>query len=93
MATCILAFPDHNKPFIVESDVSDYQLGAVIKQEGRAMAYNSRKLTLTTIEKELLSVKEMLCTFCTMLLGAKIVVYHAAHHALEFAVGRIWACF
>ena len=46
MATdCILAFPDHNKPFVVELDASDYQLGAVIKQEGRAVAYYSRKLT------------------------------------------------
>ena len=80
MATnCILVFPDHNKPFVVESDASDYQLGAVIKQQGRAVAYYSHKLTsaqknYTTIKKELLSVVETLCTFCTMLLGAKIVV-------------------
>ena len=30
----VLAFPDHKKPFVVESDASDCQLGAVIKQGG-----------------------------------------------------------
>ena len=28
----LLVFPDPNKPFLIETDASDYQLGAVIKQ-------------------------------------------------------------
>ena len=53
----LLAYPDHNKPFEIEMDSLDYQLGGVIKQEGRPMAYYSRKLiavekNYTTIEKE-----------------------------------------
>ena len=43
---------DHNKLFEIETDSSDYQLGGVIKQEGRPMAYYSRKLI--TVEKNIL---------------------------------------
>jgi hypothetical protein len=60
-AETMLAYPDHNKPFEVYTDASDYQMGAAIIQEGRPVAYWSRKLNnaqknYTTMEKELLAV-------------------------------------
>ena len=40
----LLTYPDWSKPFDIHTDASDFQLGAVISQDGKPIAFFSRKL-------------------------------------------------
>ena len=76
----MLSFPDFNKPFELHTDASDYQLGSVIMQERKPIAFYSRKLNTaqrnyTTGEREMLSIVETLRAYRNILLGHEIVIY------------------
>ena len=76
----LLVYPDFNKPFEIHTDASKVQLGAVISQDNKPIAFYSRKLNpaqvnYTTTERELLSIVETLKEFRNILLGQQIKVY------------------
>ena len=76
----LLQYPDYTKPFDIFVDASEYQMGAVIKQNGKPLAFWSKKLNkaqtkYTTGERELLSIVEVLKEYRNMLLGYPITIY------------------
>ena len=76
----LLHYPDFNKTFEIHTDALKYQIGAVITQDNKPIAFYSRKLrdgqhNYTTTERELLAIVETLKEFRTILLGHKIKVY------------------
>ena len=75
----LLVLPDFTKPFYINSDSCDYQLGSIIYQDHGIIAYHSRSLikhqrNYSTPEKELLAIIDTLKTFRTTLLGNEIIV-------------------
>jgi hypothetical protein len=61
ISALILALPDFNKPFVVETDASDHGIRAVLHQDGHPIAYVSKALGprtqgLSTYEKESLAI-------------------------------------
>jgi hypothetical protein len=85
----LLFYPDFTKPFVIHTDASHTQLGAVISQNDKPIAFYSRKLNpaqtrYTTTERELLSIVETLKEFRNILLSQRIQVY-TDHKNLTYA--------
>ena len=76
----LLAYPNFSKSFVIHTDASKVQLGAVISQDNKPIAFYNRKLNpsqvnYTIIESELLSIVETLKKLRNILLGQHIKVY------------------
>ncbi len=76
----MLAYPDFSKPFEIYTDASTRQLGAVVVQNNRPIAFFSRKLSNAQTryfitELELLVIVKTLKELKGMLWGQDIMVY------------------
>ena len=91
----ILIHPDFQKPFFLESDASDFALGAVLSQlseDGRLhpVAFHSRKFMTTEINyeihnKELLAIVDSFQEWRHFLEGAQhLVTVYTDHKNLEY---------
>jgi RNase H-like domain found in reverse transcriptase/Reverse transcriptase (RNA-dependent DNA polymerase)/Retroviral aspartyl protease len=84
----ILAFPDFSKPFHIHTDSSYLQLGSVITQSDKPIAFYSRKMNdaqkrYPTGEQELQSIVETLKEFKNILLGQNVII-HTDHKNLLY---------
>jgi hypothetical protein len=91
----ILTHPDFQKPFFLETDASDFALGAVLSQPDKdghlhPVAFHSRKFTATEInyeihDKELLAIVDSFQEWRHFLEGAQHpVTVHTDHKNLEY---------
>ncbi len=88
----VLAYPDYSKVIEIYTDASSKQLGAVITQENRPIAFFSRKLSTTqckySVTKiELLAIVKTLKEFKGMLWGQSIKVYTDHANLIRDALG------
>ncbi len=98
----VLAYPDFTKPFKIYTDASMKQLGAVITQGNRPIAFFSRKLSevqskYSVTKIKLLAIVETL-EFWGMLWGQRIKVNtdhkYLTHDALGVTSDRVYRwCF
>ena len=88
----ILAYPDYSKVFEIYTDASATQLGSVITQSNRPLAFFSRKLSKTqqkygVPEIELLAIVETLKEFKGMLWGQQVKVFTDHQNLMRDALG------
>ena len=68
----MLSYPCFSKEFVIHTDASDIQLGGVITQDSKPLAFFSRKLSeaqrsCTVTKRKLLSIVELLKEYRNML--------------------------
>jgi hypothetical protein len=95
----VLAYPDFTKPFKIYTNASTTQLGAVITQGNRPIAFFSRKVSnmqskYSVTKIELLAIVKTLKEFRGMLWGQTIKVYtdhkNLTHDALDLSSDRVY---
>jgi hypothetical protein len=84
----VLTLPDLQQPFEIETDASDYAIGATLTQHGHPVAYHSETLSDTvqkypTYDKEMYSIVQACQQWKHYILGKETVI-HTDHRPLQF---------
>lgn len=84
----VLAMPNYQKPFIIETDASDIGFGAVLMQDGHPISYLSKALcqknrALSTYEKECMAILLAVEKWRSYLLGREFVI-RTVHKSLSY---------
>jgi hypothetical protein len=79
-STPMLTLQDLQQPFEIETDASDYAIGAVLTQHGHPVAYHSETLSDTvrkypTYEKEIYSIVQAYRQWKHYILGKETVIH------------------
>ena len=97
----VLSVADHNEPFHIQCDASEYAVGACVTQldssgEERPIAFASSKLSDTQrrwsiLEKEAYAVVYALQRFDHLIFGCRIVIY-TDHDPLQYLINNSPKC-
>ena len=75
----MLTLPDLQQPFEIETDASDYAIGAVLTQQGHPVAYHSETLSeivrkYPTYDKEMYSIVQASRQWKHYILGKETII-------------------
>jgi hypothetical protein len=84
----ILSFLDLQQPFKIETDASNYVVGAVLTQHGHPVAYHSETLSdivrkYPTYDKEMYSIVQACRQWKHYIMGKETII-HTDHKPLQF---------
>ena len=93
IAKAVLATPDPNVPFTLETDASDYAIGATLNQSTRPVAFFSRTLNSSernhhSVEKEAYAIVEAIRRWKHYLLGSQFTVI-TDQQSVSFMFGKL----
>lgn len=85
--TLILALPNHQRTFEIETDESDYTMGAALMQHGKPICYHSETFSSAivnypTYDKELYALVQSVKKWKHYLMGKETVI-HTDHQPLQ----------
>jgi hypothetical protein len=87
-STPILSVPDPQQPFNIETNASDYAVGAILTQHCHLISYHSEILSDTvwkypTYEKDMYSIVQAYCQWKHYILEKETII-HTDHKPLQF---------